>query len=801
MLFAKAAKKEHMLALNFKIAVRNIVKNPGFSIINIGGLAIGLASCLMLLLYVNYEWSYDKQFKDIDRIYFAELNLKLSNNIVTLEATPIKLANAAAQEIPGVEFASRIADTENKLYTYQQNKIKVDFNYVDPSFLQVFDYTFLKGNPATALKQPNSVILTASTAKKLFGNEEPIGKSLLWDNRKPLIVTAVIADPSKNQSLQFEALQTWAFHDQEYPNSVNDGWGSINCSTVLKLKKDADFSAADVSLRKLIKGHHKETQMEVFLFPFSKYHLYDQFKNGKVTGGKIDQVRLFFFLAFCVLLIASINYMNLSTARSEKRAREVGVRKALGSTRNSLISQFLMESLLLSLLAMVIAFALIELTLPYFNHLLDIIITINYQSPLFWGSLLALILITGFLAGCYPAFYLSSFSPVKVLKGFSNTGKGSLSIRKLLVVFQFSLSIVMIIGATIVYSQIQYMKNKPLGFDKNNLVQINLEGEFANLNKVEILKSALIKGNAIVSATEYDENFTSNGGSISGSFNWPGKNVKDDYIISYRTVGYDFVRTIGAKLIDGADFSRQLASDTAGGIILNEAAAKLMALKHPLGTAISWGDEKMHIIGLVNDYNNANVTNKAEPTVFYYNPKKSKSLLMRLNPEQSLTTAIESINRISQQLNPAYPPSLNYITDGMEDKLKSEKLLGVLSNIFGGFAILISCLGLLGLALYMAEQRKREISIRKVLGADVKSILLLLNKDFIKLVLIANVIAIPIAYALLTNWLKTYDYKVSTGLWPYLMAAGISLSIAVLTISMQSFKVAKANPVDALKYE
>ncbi|WP_442592207.1 ABC transporter permease [Pedobacter sp. AW31-3R] len=790
-----------MIALNFKIAVRNIRKNPGFSIINIGGLAIGLASCLMLLLYVNYEWNYDKQFKDIDRIYFAQLNLKLGNEILTLQATPTRLARSAAQEIPAIEVASRISDEEDKLFTYQQNKIKLIYNYVDPEFLQVFDYTFLSGNPATALKQPNAVVLTASTATKLFGQEDPIGKSLMWDNRKPLVVTAVIADPPKNQSLQFEALQTWAFHDQEYPDQIDSGWGTINCSTVFKLRKDADFNAADASLRNLVKSHHKDTQMEIFLFPYGKYQLYDQFSNGKLVGGRIDQVRLFFFLAFCVLLIASINYMNLSTARSEKRAREVGVRKALGSSRKSLISQFLIESLLLSFLAMVIAFALIELTLPYFNHLLEIVITINYQSPLFWCLLLALILITGFLAGCYPAFYLSSFSPVKVLKGFTNIGKGSLSIRKLLVVFQFSLSIVMIIGATIVYSQIQHLKNKPLGFDKNNLVQLNLEGEFAHPSKVEILKAALKKEQVILSATEYTADFTSSGGFISGDFNWPGKNEKDDYILSYRSVGYDFVNTIGAKLTSGADFSRVLASDTASGILINQAAAKIMALQHPVGTPIDWGDLKLHIIGVVNDYNNANVRNRAEPTVFYYNPKISSTLLLRLNPAQSLSAAVQTINLISQQLNPAYPPAVKYVSEGMEQKIKKEKLLGVLSNIFGSFAIVISCLGLLGLALYMAEQRKREISIRKVLGADLKSILLLLNKDFIKLVLISNVIATPIAYILLTNWLKTYDYKVSTGAWPYLMAAGISLTIAVLTISMQSFKVAKANPVDALKYE
>ena len=790
-----------MLALNFKIAVRNIRKNPGFSLINIGGLAIGLASCLMLLLYVNYEWSYDKQFKDIDRIYFAQLNLKLGDEIITLQATPNELANAAALEIPGIEIASRISDEENKLFSYQQNNIKLTYNYVDPSFLQIFDYSFLKGDRSTALKQPNSVILTESSARKLFGNEDPIGKSLLWDNRKPLTVTAVIADPPKNQSLQFEALQTWAFHNQEYPKEINAGWGSINCSTVFKLKQNADFNAADVALRKLVKAHQEDTQMEIFLFPYSKYQLYDEFSNGKLVGGRIDQVRLFFFLAFCVLLIASINYMNLSTARSEKRAREVGVRKALGSNQRSLIGQFLMESLLLSLLAMIIAVAIIELTIPYFNNLLEIVITINYQSVLFWCFLLALVLVTGFLAGCYPAFYLSSFSPVKVLKGFTNIGKGSLSIRKLLVVFQFSLSIVMIIGATIVYSQIQYMKNKPLGFDKNNLVQLDLEGEFDQPSKVEILKAALIKENIIVSATEYVADFTANGGSITGNISWPGKGVKDEFIIGYRSVGYDYVKTIGATLMHGVDFSRNLPSEATSGLLINAAAAKMMALKNPVGTPIKFDGVEYKVIGVVNDYNNVTVSNRAAPTIFYYEPRKTKSLLMRLSPLQPLNVAVEAIGKISQELNPAYPPGLKYISDGMEKKIKSEKLLGVLSNIFGGFAIVISCLGLLGLALYMAEQRKREISIRKVLGADLKGILMLLNKDFIKLVLLSNVIAIPIAYILLTNWLRTYDYKVSTGLWPYVMAAGISLTIAVLTISMQSFKVAKANPVDALKYE
>jgi putative ABC transport system permease protein len=801
MLFANSCKKQPMFAINFKIAIRNIRKHLAFSLINIVGLAIGLASCLMLLLYVNYEWSYDKQFKNIDRIYFAELNLKLSGNIVTLQATPYQLAPTAPQEIPGIEVASRISDEENKLFTYQDNKIKLLYNYVDPSFLEIFDYSFIAGNAASALKEPNSIILTATSARKLFGNQDPIGKTLIWDNQKPLKVTAVIADLPKNQSLQFEALQTWAFYDQLFPQEKNNGWGSISCPTIFKLKENADFNTADASLRKLVKRHHKETQMEIFLFPLKKFHLYDEFKNGKNVGGQIDQVKLFFFLAFCVLLIASINYMNLSTARSEKRAREVGVRKALGSSRKSLMGQFLLESVLLSFLAMVIAFALIELTLPYFNQLLEINITINNQSPLFWAALLALVLITGLLSGCYPALYLSSFTPVKVLKGFTNIGKSSLPIRKLLVVFQFSLSIVMIIGATIVYSQIQFMKNKPLGFTKDNLVELNLEGEFTKPIKVDLFKKALKEKNVVDFATEYAAGFTDNGGTITGDFNWPGKSPKDDYIINYRSVGYDFVKTVDAKMSSGRDFSKAFASDTASGIVINQAAATMMAQKNPVGTPVSWGDKKLFVIGVMQDYNNATITNKAQPIVFYFNPQKSKSLLLRLNPNQHLSTAIQTIKDTSQRLNPAYPPSIKYISEGMEEKIRAERLLGVLSNLFGSFAIVISCLGLLGLALFMAEQRKREISIRRVLGANLQSILMLLNKDFIKLVLISNIIAIPIAYILLANWLKPYEYKVDMELWPFLMAITISLTIAVLTVSIQSFKVAKANPVNALKYE
>jgi len=791
-----------MLLLNFKLAIRNLLKNFGFSLINIVGLSIGFASCLMLLLYVNYEWSYDKQFKEIDRIYYAKLNLKLNGELLTLNATPVKLAAAAQNNIPAIELVSRMNDGKQaKLFSYNDQKLKVNYFNVDPSFLRIFDYQFIYGSPESALKDPNSVLLTASTANKLFGQTNPIGKILKWDNSHLLKVTAVIADLPKNQSFQFEALQTWAFLEQQQPEIKSFGWGSIDCTTIIQLKDKAAFTDADASMRKLIKTYDENSMMDVFLFPFKKHHLYSNFINGKSVGGKIEEVKLFVLLAFCVLLIASINYMNLSTARSEKRAREVGVRKTLGSSRGALIGQFLVESLLLSTLAMVIAIALLELSLPYFNNLLSISIYIDYQSFLYWLCPFLLIFITGILAGSYPSFYLSSFTPVKVLKGFTGMGKSSLPVRKVLVVVQFGLSICMIICSIVIYTQIKHMKDKPLGFNQNNLAEVVLEGEMTHPNKVELFKKELKAVGAVVSASEYVSTFTNAGGNITGDVRWPGKVETEDFIFQYRSIGYNFTETVGAKLIMGRDISTDFAADSTSSVLINEAALKIMGLKNPIGTFIYFDSMPLKVVGVLEDSRNATMTSKPEATLFYYNVKESESLLLKLNPDQPIHTSVQAIIKKSQQLNPAYPLDLKFISEGMAHKLERENTLGVLSNLFGMFSILISCLGLLGLALFMAEQRNKEISIRKVLGADLKSILILLNKDFMKLVLLSNLIAFPVAYILSRNWLRDFDDSVEIVIWPYLIAGLLSVLIALLTISLQSFKLAKANVIDALKYE
>ncbi|SHF25105.1 ABC transporter permease [Pedobacter caeni] len=792
-----------MFRLNLKIALRNLLRNKGFTLINIGGLAIGMSCCLMFLLYVNYEWSYDKQYRAVDRIYGVYKNYRSSDQTftygITGDALPNTLAPAVLQTIPEIEQASRVVRRWGVLFNYEHSTFKKNVSYVDPSFLKILDYKFIKGDAVAALADPNSILITESTAKKLFGDIDPIGKSIKWDNRKDLQVTAVIADPPRNQTYQFDVLMSWEFFEQENSFVKTSGWGAGFCNTIILLKENSNADQVDTQIRKLFKLNEENTRSEAFLFPLTKGHLYNKFENGIQDGGKIGQIKLFLFLAFSVLLIACINYMNLSTARSEKRAREVGVRKTLGSSRIAIAIQFFTESILLSFVAILIAFVLTEASLPYFNHLLEINMSINYSSPVLWIVLLFLLFFTGVIAGSYPSFYLSSFIPVKVLKGFNNAGRSSLPVRKILVVLQFGFSICMIISAIIIYGQISFIRNKPLGFDQHNLVQIDRSGELKKYSKTELFKAELLKSGAILSATEMSNGLT-NGGNSTSSFEWPGKLPDENIVMNFREVGYDFSKTIGARMLLGRDFSRKFGSDSLG-VVLNESTVKAMRLKNPVGTRIKWEGINYTVIGVVKDYTYESAVFKVAPTLFFCNLNEINTILLRLNPVKSLSKSLKLIIELGAVIDPAYPVEPQFISQSMEDKFKNERLIGVLSNLFGGFAIFISCLGLLGLALYMAEQRSKEISIRKVLGADLKSILVLLNKDFIKLVLIANLIAFPVAYIFASKWLQKYDYKIDITLWPFLLALFLSLLIALITISLQTFKVARANPVDALKYE
>jgi putative ABC transport system permease protein len=786
-----------MFRLNLKIALRNLWRNKGFTLINLGGLAIGLASCMILLLYVAYEYGYDKQFTDYDKTYVLYNNQKTASETFSFMAFPGKLKDEIKEKVPGIARVSRLSYPEPMLVSYNQNNFKMNAVFGDPDFLKMFDYKVLKGNPNTFLNSVEGVILTETLAKNLFGNEDPINKVIKLDNKENLKVEGVIADRPKNSTLELDYIMSWKLYDKLNSWTKTSGWGNNYCMMFAQLRDNSSFNQTNNQLKGMIKAHEKDANGEPFMHPLSKWHLYDKFVNGQNVGGRIDQLRIFFLLAFCILLIACVNFMNLSTAKSEKRAREVGVRKAIGSSRNNLVGQFMFESVLLTTLSMLVAFVLIEVSLPYFNNLLGITLGINYNDYKFWSVFLGLTLLTAVIAGSYPAFYLSSFDPVKVLKGFKLSGGSSLSIRKFLVIFQFVFAACLIVCTAVIYQQLNYIKNKPIGYNKANLIQIPTEGEFSKKEKREILKDELLKSGAITGFTEYSLSLTGGGNNTYG-ISWPGKNEKDKILVNFRFTNLDLIKTTGMEILQGRDFSRDFV-DTAN-VLVNEAMVKVMGMKNPVGKMIDW-DQPIRIIGVVKDYVMESPYQKAAPLLIAQNPNRASIIIMRLNDKNNITSSINHINEAIKRLNPSYPTEIKFVDDNFEKKFRNEKLLGTLSNWFGGFAIFISCLGLLGLALFMAEQRKKEISIRKVLGATTANILTLLNKDFIKLVAIANVIAFPLAYIIINKWLSGYEYRISISALPFIVAIGLSVIIAVLTVSIQSVKVAKANPVDALKYE
>ncbi|GGG93937.1 ABC transporter permease [Pedobacter zeae] len=786
-----------MFRLNLKIALRNLWKNKLFSLINIGGLAIGLASCMVLLLYVAYEYGYDKQFTDYDKTYLVYNNQKTAKEIFSFLAVPGLMENEVRTKVPGVAKVGRLSYPEYKMLSYHQNNFKKSAVFADPDFLKIFDYKVLKGNPNTFLKNPDGVILNETLAKNLFGNEDPLNKIVKLENNLNLKVEGVIEDRPKNSSLELDYIMSWRLYETLNPWTKTSGWGSNYCILFVQLQDNSFFEQANSQMHGMIKANEKDSNGEPFLHPLSKWHLYEKFENGKNVGGKIDQLKIFFLLAFCILLIACVNFMNLSTAKSEKRAREVGVRKAIGSSRHSLVSQFMFESILLTLLSMLVAFVLIEVSLPYFNNLLRISLEIDYADWKFWTVFLGLTLLTGIIAGSYPAFYLSSFDPVKVLKGFKLSGGSSLSIRRYLVVFQFVFAACLIVCTAVIYQQLNFIKNKPIGYNVGNLIQVPAEGEFANPGKRNILKDELLKSGAVTAVTEYSQSLTAGGNNTYG-VSWPGKDENEKILVNYRFTTVDLAKTTGMEILAGRDFSKDRV-DTAN-VLVNEALVNVMGMKNPVGKVISW-NQPLTIVGVVKDYVMESPYQRPKPLIIAQNMQAASTIIMRLNEHNNVSSSVNTINEIVKKLNPAFPNEIKFVNENFEFKFQNEKLLGTLSNWFGGFAIFISCLGLLGLALFTAEQRKKEISIRKVLGASTANILTLLNKDFIKLVAVANVIAFPLAYIIITKWLSGYEYHIAVTALPFIAAISLSVIIAILTVSIQSARVAKANPVDALKYE
>jgi len=792
-----------MIKNYIKTAWRNIKKHTGFSLINAGGLTLGIASCLLLMLYVSYHLNYDHQFNNLDNIYIVENNQPGDGKIYTFASTPGQAAAAIKAEVPGAVQTARAIDyTADGLLAYKDRSFKKKGLYADPAYFTIFSYHFIEGDPAKALTETNAIVITKDLAQTLFGNQDALNKIITRNNSMPMLVSGVIDNVPANASFKFDYVIPYVQFENANAWAKTSDWGSNYDRTIVQLKDAASLNRANHILAGMVGRHATGDKNQLFLFPFAKLHLYEKFENGKSVGGTIDQVHLFEVLALCILLIACVNFMNLSTARSEERAKEVGIRKALGSGRRMLVAQFITESFILSFISTTLAVLILVLSIPFFNNLLSIKLTLPTNNWLAWLLVIGLAVFTGLISGSYPAFYLSSFKPIKVLKGMFKGGGSALPIRKVLVVVQFSFAVFLITATICIYLQIRFVQSKSNGYDKNNLVEIPVEGTLSN--KSQTLINELKSNGAITYASNLSQSITENGNNTWG-IDWPGKNPNQKILFDIFQAGYDFTHTTGVKLLAGREFSTAYPIDSAQNtktVMINETAASLMHLKQPVGAIIKWGDNPVTVVGVYKDFVWGSPYKKTPPMITICDGYGGTVIAMRLNPAKSITSSIDQINKTLKAFNPAYPPTINFVDSEFEQKFQNEKILSMLANLFGGLAIIISCLGLFGLAAYAAEQRTKEIGVRKVLGATVTNLAALLSTDFLKLVFIAIVPAIPLSIWVLNKFfLNNYEYRITLSWWIMALASIITIVIALLTVSYQAIKAALANPVKSLRSE
>jgi putative ABC transport system permease protein len=790
-----------------KIAWRTTLHNKVYSMLNIFGLAAGMAVALLIGLWVINQYSYDRFLPGYKQLYQVEMNLTSQHNGTSTQTSiALPLTDVLKKEIPGIQYVAE-ADNIGRMnhgLLVGDKKLYMEGGAVGPEFFKIFQYPFIKGNANSALKDIYSIVLAESTAKALFGDADPIGKNVRFDNSQNMTVTGVIRDVPANATLQFNYLVPFAYSEATQ-GWIKDGrtkWTYNSFSAYVALEPGVTYEQIAPKIRDIVNKRSPEMQSlkpEVIMHPLKDWHLYNDFKNGKAVGGFVEYVRLFSIIGMLVLAIACINFMNLSTARSEKRAREVGVRKAIGSARIDLVYQFLLESVLITLISFLLGLLFVQLALPSFNSLTGSFIRIPYGNIGFWCIMIAFILFTGLVAGSRPAFYLSSFNPVKVLKGSIQVGKGASLPRKILVVVQFTCSVALIISTVIVYQQIQYVKSRPTGYSADRLVMTDMNGDLSqhyDALRNELLSSGLVESVASSTspATQVYSHFSLE--------KWPGKIAGDENVnIGAIWISDDYFKTMGMTFAAGHNFTGSWKSDTLN-VIVNEALVRRVGLKDPINhlIKINFGNTPVKIIGVVKDAVMESPYIPIAPAVFGHNPFGSV-ITYRLPKNADTHAAIEKIRKVFERYNPAYPYQYKFIDEEYASKFNLEVLVGELAGIFAGLAIFISCLGLFGLAAYVAEQRTKEIGIRKVLGASITQVWMLLSRDFVVLVIISCFIASPLALYFLSNWLEKYEYRVSIGPGVFIASGIAAIIITFFTISFQAIKAALANPVKSLRSE
>ena len=784
-----------------KTAFRNLWKNKAFSFINIMGLALGLACSLLIMLWVNDEYNVDAFHKNGSRLYSVYERQYRDGQVDAFHGTPGVLADELKRVMPEVQYATNYA--WNELSTFEANNkiIKENGNHAGQDFFKMFSYPLVEGNAIKALQSSLDIAISKKMAEEFFGSPaEAIGKTIRYQNTKDLKVTAVFDNVPANSTAQFDYILSWQ-HFLE-GNSWAKEWGNNGPPCYIMLREGTDAKAFERKITRFLDNYNKEqtphSYIRLGIERYGDVYLHSNFdKQGNISGGRIQYVNLFSIVAIFILLIACINFMNLTTARSIKRAKEIGVRKVVGAVRFALIRQFIGEALLIVSIAVIIALLLVTLVLPGFNALTEKQIHIPFNDPAFWLSITALMFITGFISGSYPALYLSSFKPVRVLKGSIKFSSSALWFRKGLVVFQFMLSIILIIGTIVVSKQINYIQTINLGYDRENLLYVPLEGDL--LDKYKLFKNEALRMPGIKDISRITDNPTEiqNG---TGGVQWIGKDPNSDVQFTQSAVGYDFTKTMHLQLAKGRDFSKDFATDSVG-YLINESALKVIGYKDPIGKPLTFWQKPGTIIGVLKDFHFNSLHEPIRPLVLRLGENiEWGQALVKTQPGKT-KEALASLEKVCKELNPKFPFTYKFSDEEYGKLYKSEQVVNQLANYFAFLGIFISCLGLLGLVIFTAEQRTKEFGIRKVLGASPVTLFALLSKEFLLLVLLAMVIASPLAWIAMNNWLQDYAYKVNISWWMFVVAGLSAILIALITVSFQAIKAAVANPVKSLRTE
>ncbi len=802
----------------FKIGWRNLVRNKGYSFINIGGLAMGMTVAIMIGLWLYDELSFNKfhkNYQEIAQFWGGGINPE-TKEIEGMVFVEYPIGEVLRNNYPQYfKYVSKSFRTGDCTVSSDDKHFRRRGLFVEEDFLTMLSLKMEKGS-YQSLNDPNAVIISSSAAKAFFGDEEPLNQTLRLENLLDVTVTGVYEDIPHNSSFsEFQLFFPWPLLLSYRPwiKEFETNWSRQFVNIYIQLQPGTTMEAANAAIHNLYAKNIpqdyyvaiEKNQPFAQLIPMNTWHLYSEFENGKPAGGRITYVWLFGIVGGLVLLVACINFINLSTARSEKRAREVGVRKTMGSYQRQLVIQFLSESLMTVLLAFGSAMVLMTLLLNPFNVLADKAIVLPFNNPMFWGIALVYILLIVLMAGLYPAFYLSSFQPVKVLKGVVHTGRLAALPRKVLVVVQFTVSVVLIMGTLIIHKQLQYARNRPVGYDLESLISFRMSDP-GYIGKVDVIRTELLK-TGVVSEVATSSSHLTGINAFGGAFEWQGKDPNRNLQVVFSNVSPDFGNTLGWEVVSGRDFSRDLATDTKDAIIINEAAVKQMGLDNPIGNELTNVNEFGHpiwtktIIGVVQDIIVESPYDPVKPTIYYFNEKASNMLHIRIKPEVSPNIALPKIEETLGKIVPTALFDYMFVDEEYGQKFSQEKRLGELSGIFAALAIFISCLGLFGLTSFVVEQRKKEIGVRKVFGATVSNLWQMLSSDFIVLVIYSYFIAIPVGYYLMYNWLQKYEYRTEISWWLILVTCLSAILITLLTVSYQSIKAALMNPVRSLRSE